>query len=138
MRANHKAARCVAWAFGAALAAPFALAPAAAQSMSPMLGEVRSLTDHFLVRVRAQNPYRHRIRVHVRVYDARFRPVRAQVRPASFLLGGGAQRPVQVRVPFDGAGRRRVRVCTESIPFPNRQIAMRSQICGRFLATRVR
>ena len=120
-----------------ALALLFAT-PAGAQSMSPMLGEVRSLSENFLVRVRSQNPYRHRIRVEVRVYDTRFRPVRALVHPASFTLGAGAARTVAVRVPFEGQAARRVRVCTESIPFPNQQISVRSQICGRFLATRLR
>lgn len=111
-------------------------APAGAQSMTPMIGKVRSIDDAFAVRVFPKNPYRHRIRVQVRAYDHKFRPVRALISPSSFTLGGGNSRPVVVQVPFNGAKRRKVRICTESIPFPNQKVALRAQICGRFLAER--
>jgi len=120
----------------AAVALLAGTAPAAAQSMSPMRGEITSFTDAFAVRVHPANPYDHRIRVDVRVYDQEFRPVAAQVLPGSFTLGAQASRSVLVVVPFEGAASRKVRICTESVPFPDNQTQIRAQICGKFLATR--
>jgi hypothetical protein len=111
--------------------------PASGQSMSPMRGVVTSFTDAFAIRVYPANPYDHRIRVEVRVYDQDFAPVAAQVQPSSFTLGGQAARPVLVIVPFEGAVSRKVRICTESVPFPGRQTQIKAQICGKFLARRI-
>jgi hypothetical protein len=122
--------------FTAAAALLFLVAPAAAQSMSPMRGRIFSFTDAFAVRVHPANPYDHRIRVEVHVYDDTFAPVGAKVLPGAFMLGAGASRSVLVVVPFDGAGSRKVRICTESVPFPENQTRIRAQICGKFLATR--
>jgi hypothetical protein len=113
--------------------APF---PAAAQSMTPMRGEVSSFTDAFAVRVFPGNPYDKRIRVEVHVYDQDFQPVDAEISPGVFLLAGQASRPVLVVVPFDGAADRKVRICTESIPFPGEQTQIRAQICGKFFGHR--
>ena len=120
----------------AALAAGLLPAAAAAQSMTPMRGEVRSFTDAFAVRVFPGNPYDKRIRVEVHVYDQDFQPVDAAVTPSVFLLAGQASRPVLVVVPFDGATDRKVRICTESIPFPGEQTQIRAQICGKFFGHR--
>jgi hypothetical protein len=121
------------------LAALCALLPAlaVAQSMSPMRGEVASFDDRFAVRVFPGNPYGHRIRVEVKVYDQSFRPVEAEVLPSSFMLGAEASRPVLVVIPFAGAAERKVRICTESIPFPGQNTQIRAQICGKFLARRL-
>lgn len=121
------------------LVAMAALLPAAAggQSMSPMRGEVVSFDDRFAVRVFPGNPYGHRIKVEVKVYDQSFRPVTAQIMPPSFMLGADASRPVLVVVPFAGAAERKVRICTESIPFPGQNTQIRAQICGKFLARRL-
>ncbi|RAZ92108.1 hypothetical protein DPM33_06615 [Mesorhizobium hawassense] len=115
-----------------------ALSPVAAtsQSMTPMRGEVRSFTDAFAVRVFPGNPYNQRIRVEVHVYDQDFQPVAARITPSAFLLAGQASRPVLVVVPFDGANERKVRICTESIPFPSEQTQIRAQICGKFFGHR--
>ncbi len=120
----------------AALAAGLVPAAAAAQSMTPMRGEVRSFTDAFAVRVFPGNPYDQRIRVEVHVYDQDFQPVEAKITPSVFLLAGQASRPVLVVVPFDGATERKVRICTESIPFPGEQTQIRAQICGKFFGHR--
>ncbi|WP_292341277.1 hypothetical protein [Mesorhizobium sp.] len=122
--------------FVAALAASLAPLAATAQSMTPMRGEVRSFTDAFAVRVFPGNPYDQRIRVEVHVYDQDFQPVDAQITPRAFLLAGQASRPVLVLVPFDGATERKVRICTESIPFPGEQTQIRAQICGKFFGHR--
>lgn len=107
------------------------------QSMSPMRGEVNSFTNAFAVRVYPANPYKHRIKVLVRVYDQNFYPVpAARVTPSEFMLGGEASRSVLVIVPFDGTAERKVRICTESVPFPNEQTQIRAQICGKFLGQR--
>ncbi|RVD72000.1 MAG: hypothetical protein E5V62_09495 [Mesorhizobium sp.] len=114
------------------------LSPLAAtgQSMTPMRGEVRSFTDAFAVRVFPGNPYDQRIRVEVHVYDQDFQPIAARITPSAFLLAGQASRPVLVVVPFDGATERKVRICTESIPFPSEQTQIRAQICGKFFGHR--
>ncbi|PBC02211.1 hypothetical protein CK220_22395 [Mesorhizobium sp. WSM3860] len=124
------------WIFIAALAATLAPNAATAQSMTPMRGEVRAFADAFAVRVFPGNPYDRRIRVEVHVYDQDFRPVDAQITPKAFLLAGQASRPVLVVVPFDGATDRKVRICTESIPFPGEQTQIRAQICGKFFGHR--
>lgn len=111
--------------------------PALGQSMSPMRGVITSFSDAFAVRVHPANPYGHRIRVEVRVYDQDFVPVSARITPSSFMLGGQASRPVLVIVPFEGAASRKVRICTESVPFPGQQTQIKAQICGKFLARRM-
>jgi len=118
-------------------AAALCAVPAGAQSMTPMRGSVSSLTDEFAVRVFPRNPYRHPIEVAVRVYDEHFRPVEARVSPPFMKLGGGASRPVVVVVDFGPEKERRVRICTESVPFPEGKTRIRAQICGRFLARRL-
>ncbi|WP_258052328.1 hypothetical protein [Mesorhizobium sp. INR15] len=100
--------------------------------MSPMRGEVNSFTNAFAVRVFPANPYDKKIKVEVHVYDQDFQPVNARISPNVFQLAGQASRPVLVVVPFDGATDRKVRICTESIPFPNEQTQIRAQICGKF------
>ena len=123
---------------GCVLALPSFALEAKAQAMSPMRGEIRSFTDSFALRVYPANPYRHRIRVEVKVYDQNFRSVDAWVTPATFMLGGRNTRPVMVVVPFEGQNARKVRVCTESIPFPGKaKTTIKAQICGKFLGTRV-
>ena len=117
--------------------AALASGQAQAQSMTPMRGEITSFVDEFVVRVVPYNPYQHRIQVEVRVYDAHFRPVKARISPARMMLGSGSSRPVTVVVGFDGARERRVRICTESVPFPNEKTRIRAQVCGRFLARRL-
>ena len=115
-----------------------AIAQASAQSMTPMRGEITSFGDAFAVRVRPYNPYSHRIRVVVRVYDEAFEPVHgARVLPSEMMLGSGNSRPVLVQIPFGEVEHKRVRICTESIPFPSHKTKIRAQICGRFIAWRV-
>ncbi|WP_144377661.1 hypothetical protein [Mesorhizobium amorphae] len=112
-------------------------AAVSAQSMSPMRGEIMSFSNAFAVRVYPANPYKQRIKISVRVYDQDFYPVKdARVSPSEFMLGGDASRPVLVVVPFNGTSERKVRICTESIPFPNDQTQIRAQICGKFLGQR--
>lgn len=112
---------------------------AAAQAMSPMRGKVESFTDAFALKVYPANPYEHRIRMEVRVYDQDFRPVQAQVTPAEFTLGGRYARPVNVIVPFDGQSSRKIRVCTEAVPFPGQKqtTTIKAQVCGKFMGVRL-
>ena len=119
-----------------ALAVGLAPVAAKAQSMSPMRGEINSFTDVFAVRVFPANPYDRKIRVEIHVYDQDFQPVDARVSPNVFQLASQASRSVLVVVPFGGAAERKVRICTESIPFPNQQTQIRAQICGKFFGRR--
>ncbi|ARP63531.1 hypothetical protein LB559_25570 [Mesorhizobium sp. BR1-1-3] len=119
-----------------ALAVGLAPVAAKAQSMSPMRGDIKSFTDVFAVRVFPANPYDRKIRVEIHVYDQDFQPVDARVSPNVFQLASQASRSVLVVVPFDGAAERKVRICTESIPFPNQQTQIRAQICGKFFGRR--
>lgn len=123
--------------WGLALVLAAFSASAHAQSMTPMRGEINSFTDEFAVRVVPHNPYRHRIQVEVRVYDEHFRPLAAKVTPGRFALGSRSSRPVTVVVGFGGVRERRVRVCTESVPFPNEKTRIKAQVCGRFIARRM-
>ncbi|WPZ13147.1 hypothetical protein T8J41_13350 [Nitratireductor rhodophyticola] len=113
-----------------------ATSPVSSQSMSPMRGEIRSVADSFALRVHPRNPYKHRINVAVRVYDADFRPIDANVTPPVITLGAGGSRSVLVVVRFDGARKRRVRVCTESVPFSDKGFGIKAQVCGKFIAYR--
>ena len=111
--------------------------PAAAQSLTPMRGEVRSTTDQFAIRVFPANPYKHRISVEIKVYDETFAPIRASVMPAIAVMAPEDNRGVLVLVPFEGRPERRVRICAESIAFEDSSTRLRTQVCGRFLAHRV-
>ncbi|MBL1404792.1 MAG: hypothetical protein COC17_01055 [Hyphomicrobiales bacterium] len=124
---------------GCALALLLLPSQASAQAMSPMRGQVKSFADSFALKVFPANPYTHRIRIEVKVYDQDFNPVKAQVSPAKFTLGGRFSRPVNVIVPFNGKKFRKVRVCTESIPFPSQKktTTIKAQVCGKFLGERV-
>lgn len=121
----------------AALAAALA-SPARAQSLTPMRGEAKSFTDQFAFRVYPANPYPRRIRVEVKVYDENFAPIQASVMPPSAMLAPEDNRSVMVLVPFEGRDERRVRICAESVPFEDKATRLRTQVCGRFLAQRVR
>jgi hypothetical protein len=120
------------------VAAAFLLpAGAYAQSMSPMRGKVTSFTDMFAVKVFPANPYNHRIKVEVKVYDADFRPVPAVISPSILLLAGNSSRQVTVMVPFGPDRQKRVRICTESTPWAQfGQNNIKAQICGKFIAQR--
>lgn len=125
---------------GCALSLSLPIDRAAAQAMSPMRGKVQSFADSFALKVFPANPYNHRIRIEVKVYDQDFRPVKAQISPANFTLGGRFARPVNVIVPFEGSKARKVRVCTESIPFPNqpaKTTTIKAQVCGKFIGERI-
>lgn len=121
------------------LAAALTLANgSAAQSLTPMRGEITSFSDRFAVRVYPANPYHHRIRIEVRVYDEAFAPVEAEVLPPAATLAPSDFRSVLVLVPFDGRSERKIRICAESVPFDAAATRLRTQVCGRFLAHRAR
>ena len=124
---------------GCAFSAFLSPGDALAQAMSPMRGEIQSFTNSFALKVYPANPYEQRIQIEVKVYDQDFRPVAAIVSPDVFTLGGRFARPVTVIVPFEGQKVRKVRVCTEAIPFPgkNNTTTIKAQVCGKFIGERV-
>ena len=111
---------------------------AAAQSLSPMRGEVRSLEDAFAVKLRVRNPYERTVGVEIRAYDRRFRPIRVLASATRLPVAAGDERTVTVLVPFGKRQQRRVRICAESLPFRAKPNAtrVRTRICGRFLGKR--
>ena len=111
---------------------------AAAQSMSPMRGKVTSFTDSFALKVYPANPYGHRIRVEMKAYDADFRPLKnVRFSQDDFTLGANASRAITAIVPFGGEKTKRIRICTESIPFPGKATNnIKAQICGKFIGER--
>jgi hypothetical protein len=111
--------------------------PAAAQSMTPMRGEVKSFTDRFAVRVFPGNPYARKMQFEINVYDQDFFPVTASATPAKVSIAGGETRSVTVVVPFEGRSSRRVRICIEGIPYVAKTTRIRTQVCGKFLARRL-
>ncbi len=101
-----------------------------AVSLSPMILQSKSYTDQVVFRVFPKNPYNHRINMEVRVYDQKFRLIRARVSPRRMKLGAGLSRPVTVTVPFEGKKTRKIRICAESIPFPSGKAAsVRTRVC---------
>lgn len=109
-----------------------------AQSMVPMSKDIKAFSDVFAVRVTPINTYTKPINVVVRVYDLDNRVIKARVTPRNLRLPAKGSRRVLVEVPFEGAKRKRVRICTESIPFPqNRGTQIRTRICGVFNAQRL-
>lgn len=115
-----------------------ATSSASAQALSPMRGEVKSFTDQAAFRVYPANPYARRIKVEVKVYDETFAPINAAVMPAAAMLAPEDNRSVMVLVPFEGKTERRIRICAESVPFEDKATRLRTQVCGRFLARRMR
>jgi hypothetical protein len=111
--------------------------PAAAQSVTPMRGESRSVMDSFAVRIVVGNPYKQKQYFNVRVYDERFYPVAARVSPPVTKLNPNGTRSVLVVVPFEGAKTRRVRICAEGLFGTENISQLRTQVCGRFLATHI-
>nr|WP_295813596.1 hypothetical protein [uncultured Nitratireductor sp.] len=109
----------------------------AAQSLTPMRGEITSFGDTFTVRVSPYNPYPHRIRMAVKAYDRDFRPIAAEVFPSETMMGSRTSRSVLVSIGFGSKNVRRVRICAESVPFPGRQTKIKAQVCGRFIAYRI-
>ncbi len=103
-----------------------------------MRGEVKSFTDQFAIRVFPANPYPRRIKIEVKAYDEDFAPINAVVMPQAVMLAPEDNRSVMVLVPFEGKTERRVRICAESIPFEDKSTRLRTQVCGRFLAQRLR
>lgn len=111
---------------------------ASAQSLTPMRGEAKSFTDQFAFRVYPANPYPRPIRVEVHVYDENFVPIQAAVMPPAAMLTPEDNRSVMVMVPFEGRLERKVRICAEAVPFEQNATRLRTQVCGRFIAHRVR
>ncbi len=139
MRVTTRHGRTLAVVVAGALCALAATAgTAAAQALTPMRGQVKSVTDQFAFRVFPANPYKHKISIEVRVYDENFAPVAARVMPAAATLAPEDNRSFMVVVPFDGLAERKVRICAESIPFANTATRLRTQVCGRFFAQRLR
>ena len=103
-----------------------------------MRGEVKSFTDQAAFRVFPANPYPRRIKVEVKVYDETFAPINAVVSPPEAMLAPEDNRSVLVLVPFDGKTERRIRICAESVPYEDKATRLRTQVCGRFLAQRLR
>jgi len=109
--------------------------PSFAQSVTPMRGESRSMMDRFAIRVVVGNPYGKMQNFNVRVYDEKFFPVAAHVSPPVARLGPNGTRSVLVIVPFEGAPARRVRICAEGLFGIENSSQLRTQVCGKFLAT---
>jgi hypothetical protein len=112
-----------------------AAAPACAQSVTPMRGEPRSLVETFAVRLVVGNPYPSQQVFAVRVYDDHFYPVDARVSLLLVKLPPKGSRSVLVAVPFDGAKTRKVRICAEGLFGTATSSKLRTQVCGKFLAT---
>lgn len=105
-----------------------------AQSFTPMRGQVKSFAEEFALRVTVGNPYERTEQFDVRVYDENFQPVEALVSPSVLRVTPKNTRIVTVRVPFNGQPQRKVRVCAEGMFGADTQSAVRTQVCGRFLA----
>ena len=110
---------------------------AAAQSVSPMRGIIKSFDDQFAVRLTVGNPYAKAVNFDVRVYDENFAPVNANVYPSNVRVGAGDTRQATVRVSFEGQKQRKIRVCAEGLFGLEQTNLVRTQVCGRFLGLRL-
>ena len=120
----------------AALALAISAGASHAQSLTPVMARVEATGDMFQLRVKPRNTYSRRMRMEVKVYDAKFRPVRALVSPWRFGIAAGGTRDVRIMVPFNGRTKRKVRVCVEAMPYTDTNQQIRTQVCGRFIASR--
>lgn len=101
-----------------------------------MRAQVTSMGDQFAIRVYPGNPYKHRLQFKIKVYDQYFREIPAIVRPHDPYIAGGAKRPVLVIVPFGEKFSKKIRICSQSIPFVSSQSQLRGQVCGRYIGRR--
>jgi len=115
------------------------LGTAASQSMYPLERFIRATNDVFALHVTAVNAgTRKQGRLQVRVYDTKFRLIKARVTPRTMILPGNGSRRVLVEVPFEGKRRRKIIVCTERQAAEKRgQVTIRTRVCGRFYALRL-
>lgn len=114
-----------------------ACSPGFAQSVTPMRGETRSVVSTFAIRILVGNPYANLQVFGVRVYDDKFLPVNAHISLPTVRLAAQASRSVLVIIPFEAAPFRKVRVCAEGLFQEKNSSMLRTQVCGRFLATYV-
>jgi hypothetical protein len=108
-----------------------------AQSVTPMRGQARSFADSFAIRIIVGNPYKNKQVFSVRVYDDKFYPVEAQVTFSEVTIPAEGSKSVVVMVPFDGMTVRKVRVCAEGMFGKANEQRLRTQVCGKYLGTRV-
>lgn len=108
-----------------------------AQSVTPMRGAVTSFADEFALRITVGNPYPRATYFDVRVYDENFQPIEAIVSPPNLKMPPDETTLVSVRVPFNGGSTRKVRVCAEGMFANANQSGVRTQVCGRYLATHI-
>lgn len=115
------------------------LGTAASQSMYPLERFIKATSDVFALHVTAVNAgTRKQGRLQVRVYDTKFRLIKARVTPRTMILSGNGSRRVLVEVPFEGKKRRKIIVCTEKQATEKRgQVNIRTRVCGRFYAQRL-
>jgi hypothetical protein len=119
------------------LALLFAGQASLAQSVTPMRAVAKSYSEEFAVRLTVGNPYERTVDFEVFAYDENFEPIEALVAPSKLRISARDTRQVVVRVPFLGAGKRKVRVCAEGLFKQTNNTAVRTQVCGRFLGQRV-
>ncbi len=108
-----------------------------AQSVTPMRGEPRSVAENFAIRILVGNPYPQKQTFAVRVYDDKFFPVDANISLSELTIPGLGSRSVVVVVPFGGMAKRRIRICAEAIFGTDGGSKLRTQVCGKYLATHV-
>ncbi len=109
-----------------------------AQQMSVKSGKLVTFADHVSLVVEPKNTFNQKSKMQVRVYDHNFKLIKARVSPKEFNLPSGGIRNVRVVVPFLGATQKRFRICTERIPTTQTRQQVRTRVCGRFYATRVK
>ena len=107
------------------------------QSVTPMRGTSRSVVETFAVRIVVGNPYPQQQTFAVKVYDDKFFPIAAEVSLPFLKLPAQGSRTVLVMVPFDGMQNRKVRICAEGLFGTAESSKLRTQVCGKFLATHI-
>ncbi len=115
----------------------FAAAPACAQALSPMTGEVKTHTNRFAMQLKAFNPYETAQRFRLAIYDEDGEEA-GDVRSGAPVIYVPPGETVAFYVWGAAPARRRLNICVTSPYFLNGVGAqMRGEVCGRYDIVRV-
>lgn len=106
---------------------------AAAQSLSPMKGNVVTFAEKGAVRLKLRNPYYDARRFTVDAFTLEGKPLADILLSTRALsLAPGAETSVLVVAPLEGQPQRSIYVCATSMPYYSRGNGLRGQVCGKY------
>lgn len=121
------------------LALTLSVLPTAAlgQSLSPMVGDIPTVTDQAGLRLIVRNPYDKARRFFVEVLTEDGAPLpNVRLSAQNLPIGPGANSSLFVITPMAGENSRVFRVCVTSQTFAGGGNGIRGQVCGKYRAVR--